>query len=454
MRTRGANERADLSGVMAAGARWRPAPTMHTFCDVPPAPSTLADLSRDRLLPIVLEYMMVGHLIDRALMPQVAVRAGIDAVDDVAIDEWLGASPTYTARMRRLMGIEGDDVGAIMKGLQLDVGFVHQYMGVSYRLTDVHHGEFWLDHCGALMDVEPHGEARVVGMCHHIEDPTFDGTAVATNPHARIRPIHRPPRVPADREPHCHWTITIDPDNDPIGPAPHTLRVAELPLASVPNERPADADGGGRTDYRGEFDPAFRLADLSHGTLVAVAREFQEQVHLLTSSAELSLADRLDVETAREIMASQWVGAAWVASERLMPALGLDGGGIESVATVLGLHPALPPGFETAVDVDAGAGRITVELTPLADGLLDPSNPGWLGLLARGERGGVEAMAQAVDRRARVVDASAGSDRVVVEVALDETGPPASEPPEAELVRLSGAVSWVFDATAGTSARR
>src|SRR5262249_27794291 len=186
-------------------------------------------------VPVVLEYMMVGHLIDRALMPQVAVRAGIDTVDDVAIDEWLGASPTYTARMRRLMAIEGDDVGAIMKGLQLDVGFVHQYMGVAYELTDARHGEFLLDHFRALIAVEPRGGARVVGMCPHIEAPPFAGPAAATTPHARIRPIPRPPRVPADREPHCHWTITIDPRNDPIGPAPHTLRVAELPLASVPN---------------------------------------------------------------------------------------------------------------------------------------------------------------------------------------------------------------------------
>jgi hypothetical protein len=420
---------------------------------MPRSPSTLSDLTREQLVPVVLEYMMVGHLIDRALMPQVAVRAGIDTVDEVAIDEWLGASPTYTARMRRLMGIEGDDVGAIMKGLQLDVGFVHQYMGVTYELADAHHGAFWLDHCGALMDVEPHGEARVVGMCHHIEDPTFDGTAVATNPHARIRPIHRPPRVPAGREPHCHWTITIDPANEPIGPAEHTLRVAELPLASAPNARPPDAQPGGRRDYRGPFDPGFRLADLSHGTLVAVAREFQEQVHLLTSSAELSLAGRLDPTTAREILASQWTGAAWVASERLVPALGLDGGGVDALSTVLGLHPALPPGFETAVEVDAG-GRVTVELTPLGDGLLDPSNPGWLGLLARGERGGVEAMAQAVDRRARVGEIAVGDDRVSFEVAVDEEAPPAPEPPEVELVRLSGAVSWVFDATAGTSARR
>jgi hypothetical protein len=418
---------------------------------MPAAPSTLSDLPRDRLVPVVLEYMMVGHLIDRALMPQVAVRAGIDAVDDVAIDEWLGASPTYTARMRMLMGIDGDDVGAIMKGLQLDVGFVHQYMGVAYELTDARHGEFWLDHCGALMDVEPHGEARVVGMCHHIEDPTFDGTAVATNPHARIRPIHRPPRVPAGREPHCHWTITIDPENEPIGPAPHTLRVAELPLATVPNERPADAEPGGRTDYRGSFNPAFRLADLSHGTLVAVAREFQEQVHLLTSSAELSLADRLGRDTAREIMASQWTGAAWVASERLAAALGLEGGGIDAVAAVLALHPAFPPGFESTLRVDAGGGRLTLELTPSAGGLLDPDNPGWLGLLARGERGGVEAMAQAVDRQARVADVTVGDDRVTVDVAVDPSAPPAPEPPEVELVRLSGAVSWVFDAAAGTT---
>ena len=420
---------------------------------MPSAPSTLGDLPRDRLVPVVLEYMMVGHLIDRALMPQVAVRAGIDTVDDVAIDEWLGASPTYTARMRRLMGIEGDDVGTIMKGLQLDVGFVHQYMGVAYELTDARHGEFWLDHCGALMDVEPHGEARVVGMCHHIEDPTFDGTAVATNPHARIRPIHRPPRVPADREPHCHWTITIDPANEPIGPAPHTLRVAELPLASVPNERPADREPGGRTDYRGPFDPAFRLADLSHGTLVAVAREFQEQVHLLTSSAELSLADRLDRDTAREIMASQWTGAAWVASERLAAALGLESGGIDALAAVLALHPAFPPGFETAVRVDSGGGRVTLDMTPLAAGLLDHDNPGWLGLLARGERGGIDAMAQAVDAQARVAEVRVDGHRVAIDVVLDPVASPAPEPPEVELVRLSGAVSWVFDATAGTSAR-
>ena len=35
------------------------------------------------------------------------------------------------------MGIDGDDVNAIIKALQLDVGFVHQYMDVAYKVTAV-----------------------------------------------------------------------------------------------------------------------------------------------------------------------------------------------------------------------------------------------------------------------------------------------------------------------------
>ena len=51
------------------------------------------------------------------------------------------------------------------------------------------------------MDVEPMGDEYVTAMCHDIEDPTFDATALATNPHAQVRPVHRPPRRPADRTP-------------------------------------------------------------------------------------------------------------------------------------------------------------------------------------------------------------------------------------------------------------
>src|SRR5438132_6646385 len=211
----------------------------------------LETLPRDQLLAVVHEYMLLGMLSNQALLPQTIVAGGtLDDLNEVAIDLWMGPSPVYTGRMRRLMGIEGDDVPAIMKALQLDVGFVHQYMDVHYQVSDPLHGEFQLAHCGALLNVEPHGEERVVGMCHTIEDPTFDATAYATNPRARIRPIHRPPRMPADREPHCHWTIIIDPGNEPVGPARLSQQIAGLPLASVANEMAALGPGG-MDDYRG-----------------------------------------------------------------------------------------------------------------------------------------------------------------------------------------------------------
>ena len=221
-------------------------------------------LARSDLLRVAHEYMLLGMLVNRAMLPQVVLGGGgMDGLNEVAIDEWMGASPVYTRRMRALMGIEGHGVEAIMKALQLDVGFVHQYMDVAYKLIDDEHGEFWLQHCGALLDAEPHGEDRVFGMCHTIEDPTFDATALATNPKARIRPIHRPPRLPDDRHPHCHWTIAIDQANEPVGPIALTTKIGALALASVPNIIEEDGPAGrgeGLADYRGPLHPSLGCA--------------------------------------------------------------------------------------------------------------------------------------------------------------------------------------------------
>ena len=406
--------------------------------------SAFDELPRERLLPVALETMHVGHLLDRALMPHVAIAAGDAAVvDQVAIEEWMGASPVYTGRMRRLMGIEGDGVDAIMKALQLDVGFPHQYMDVAWKLTDARHGEFWLRHCGALMDVEPHGEKRVIGMCHTIEDPTFDATAYATNPRARIRPIHRPPRVPADRHPHCHWTIAIDPANEPVAASPWTQAVAALPLAALANERAPERDPAGRVDYRGAFDPDFRLGALSSAALAAVAREFQIQSHLLASSAELALAARFGAAKARELATAQWTAVAWVAAERLDRALGPGRVGSERLAEVLRLHAALPPGFSRSVE--CAPDRVRLVMEPARAELLDPANPGWLGLLARGTGRGLEVLAEAVEPRARLAALETSRGVVAAEFAIDPARPPAKAPKEAAFMHLSTATAWIFD---------
>jgi len=403
----------------------------------------LDKLPRSTLLAVAFEHMLAGMIVTRATLPQVILRGGdLALMNQVAIDEWMGASPVYTGRMRALMGIDGDDVGAIMKALQLDCGFVHQYMDVGYRLVDRDHAEFWLEHCGALMDTEPHGEEQVFGMCHTIEDPTFDATALATNPRARIRPIHRPPRSPSDRHPHCHWTITIDDANEPVGSVPLTDRVAALPLAAVPNPRPADAGGAGRTDYTGPFDPAFRLANLSSGALAGAAREFQVQAHLLMCSSELTLRERFDADVAREVIGDAWAGAGWIASERMARALAAAGSAAD-LASVLAVHPMLPPGFTTRVE--DGGDRLRLELRPVAAALLDPEHPGWCGALGRGDTRGLAGMIHGVDRHAELVGLAVDGGAAHVDVTRDATGDAAPQPDIVSLVRIGMVSTWDFD---------
>jgi hypothetical protein len=249
--------------------------------------------------------------------------------------------------------------------------------------------------------------------------------------------------VPAGRVPHCHWTIQIDPANAPVGPAKHTRAVAALPIARLANERAPEREPQGMTDYRGAFDPAFKLGRLSSAALAAVAREFQIQSHLLASSAELAVGERLGAEKAREILAAQWIAVAWVAGQRLARALGLAGGGAEAVAAALRVHAALPPGF--ARTVEARAGRVRLLLEPASAELLDTEQPGWVGLLLRGATRGVEAAAQAVDPRARLDALEVRGGRVAIDLAVDPAAAPAEAPKEAAFMRLSTATGWVFD---------
>jgi len=401
-------------------------------------------LSRAALARLGREYMMVGHLIDRALMPQVAGHLGALGIERVAIDEWMGASPVYTGRMRRAMGITGDDVPAIMKALQLDVGAPHQYMDFRFAVESPTRGTFWLQHCGALLDVEPFGEKQVFSMCHTIEDPTFDATATATNPRARIRPIHRPPRVPADRMPHCHWTIEIDPSAAPIPEVPITARVRRSRLAQLAVPHPPDLEPGGRRDYAAAFDPDFQLEDLSHGTLVMLCAEFLVQSHLIVRAAHLVITDRSERAKADADLAAQWTGVARVAAERVRRALGVAGDDMASILKTLQLGPSFPAPYARAgfALVDARRGHVWLHD---CDALREAEPAGWLALVDGRELPALDAAVQAVNPRARCRRIEPRGDaRHAWEITIDEHAAPAPDPEAAKLVRLSTSADFRF----------
>ena len=357
-------------------------------------PLRIDSLSHDQLAILSREHQLAGHIIDRSGMPIVTAR-GLDVMRDVAIEEWMGASPIYAKRMQRLLDFEGSTVEVALKGFQFDIGSPPEYMDFRLSVEDDHHGAFHLKHCGALMDVEPMGEEFVTTMCHHIEDPTFDATGWATNPKLRMRPEHRPPRTPRDRQPHCSWTVTIDEDSEET-PTPERARlIGRSSAAQLPLSRMSGRTDDGYLDYRRPLDPDLRHADFASGALRAVIDEIDLQAHLLVISFAWAVGERFGPEEALSMVGGQFTGIAGWAAERLVAAFGL-GTKVVDLASTFELHPAFHPRtyVDWTVEIDGEAVRLKLGDCPAREG---DGFTNWVAALASGDLRPLQAIAFAVD---------------------------------------------------------
>ncbi|KLO27978.1 hypothetical protein [Mycobacterium haemophilum] len=396
--------------------------------------SRYAPLSRNELATLVPELLLIGHMIDRSGMAWCVQEFGHEAMLQIAIEEWAGASPIYTKRMQRALNFDGDDVPTIFKGLQLDIGAPPQFMDFRYTLHDRWHGEFHLDHCGALLDVEPMGDAFVFGMCHTIEDPTFDATAVATNPRAQMRPIHRPPRTPPDRHPHCAWTVTIDESHPVVEGCPALQLVRETKAASW-ELAAVDSSDEGLADYSGPLLSDLDFGAFSHSALVRMADEVCLQMHLLYLSFAVAVRARTvaDTELAASVGTRQLIGLAGLAAERIHRALALPGG-IEGVVRVLELHPLLNPAGYVAAEMEGN--RLVVQRSPAHD------DGAWISLCSPDSVRPLQAIATAVDPHIQVRISGMSTDWTA---ELTQTDTAATELPEVMVTKVSRGSRFQFE---------
>jgi hypothetical protein len=321
----------------------------------------------------------------------------------------------------------------IFKGLQLDIGAPPQFMDFRYDVQDRWHGTFHLDHCGALMDVEPMGESYVRSMCHDIEDPTFDATAVATNPKAQVRPVHRPPRAPANRKPHCAWTVVIDDAHPPVSPlAPYY--VVEQTLAATVELDPIDPADEGAADYAGDLVADVDFGSFSHSALVRIADEVCLQMHLLNLSFVHAVRSRsTDEAQATEIATKQLIGVAGIAAERIHRSLGLPATAAGALRT-LELHPMLNPAAYVAASIDAD----TLTVRP-SDATADG---GWIALCGPVEARPLQAAVRAIDPHLDVELAGSDDAWTATLVRRDEA---AKEFGEVAVTRFSTGASFEFE---------
>ncbi|GAC1395364.1 MAG: hypothetical protein NVSMB60_01260 [Mycobacterium sp.] len=396
--------------------------------------SRYASLSRAQLATLLPELLLIGQMIDRSGMAWCISNFGREEMLQIAIEEWMGASPIYTKRMQQTLRYEGDDVITIFKGLQLDIGAPPQFMDFRYTVHDRWHGEFHLDHCGALLDVEPMGDEYVRGMCHDIEDPTFDATAVATNRRAQIRPIHRPPRVPADRHPHCAWTVIIDESYPPVEDHPAQAVIRRTRAAATELD-PIDPDNEGESDYSGELLSDLDFGAFSQSALVRMADEVCLQMHLLNLSFVLAVGKRAGTNTdlATEICTKQLIGLAGIAAQRIRRALDLPGG-IQGAVRTLELHPMFNP--SAYVSVEFGPDTVHVHRSQAHE------DGAWVSLVGPTETRPLQAAVAAIDPHLDVQVSGTETDWMA---RVIETAAAAKEFPEVSVARVSGGSTFVFE---------
>jgi hypothetical protein len=394
--------------------------------------SAYASLTREQLARLVPELLLCGQLIDRSAMAWCIEAWGREEMALVAIEEWTAASPIYTKRMQRALRFEGDDVITIFKGLQLDIGAPPQFMDFRYTVHDRWHGEFHLDHCGALMDVEPMGPKYVRSMCHDIEDPTFDATAIATNARAQVRPIHRPPRIPADRKPHCAWTVLIEPEH-PKAELTDSCRQLQDSRAATLALAPINRTDPGAADYAGPLLSDLAFTAFSRSALIRLADEVALQMQLLSLAFRQALDRRADPDQAQRMATKQLVGIAGLTAERLHRALGSPPG-VTGALRVLQLHPMLNP-------------AAYVFARPTRSGLSVSRSPGhedggWPVLYGPGSPRPLQAVVRAVDPRLDVRLDGDSTDWTLEIVTRDQPADqpadrPAAQPGEFEEVAIT-----------------
>ena len=395
--------------------------------------SRYARLSRDELAVLVPELLLIGQLIDRSGMAWCIQAFGRPEMLQIAIEEWAGSSPLYTRRMQKALKYEGTDIITIFKGLQLDIGAPPQFMDFRYTVHDRWHGEFHLDHCGALLDVEPMGPDYVKGMCHDIEDPTFDATAVATNPKAQVRPIHRPPRTPADRHPHCAWTVIIDASYPEVSSIPALDIVARTNAANW-KLGPIDPEDEGLADYSGPLLSDVDFTAFSHSALVRIADEVVLQMHLLNLSFGIAVRARAkdNAELATDICTKQLIGIAGVAAERIQRALKLPND-FHGLSQVLELHPLFNPAGYVVAEIEGG--RLHVHPSPAhQDG-------SWISLCSPASVQPLQAIATAIDPHIAVRITGTADDWTA---EFEKSDTVAKEAPEVEVTKFSGGATFEF----------
>ena len=171
----------------------------------------LEDFSHPVLVRQAKEFALDVHLLMRAAYWGIDEHFSPELLDDAAPQHRAAIAVPMVQRLRAALGIEGDDMAAIAKMLQVDPLLVDDYVRYDVTVSDDSHGTLSLRNCAGWTDDVCRSP---LSWLHEADSPGFEHTAQAVNPRARLHPTD--PASIAGDDVVAAWDIVIEPDVEPV----------------------------------------------------------------------------------------------------------------------------------------------------------------------------------------------------------------------------------------------
>ena len=170
----------------------------------------LEKLSHESLALQCKEFMLDVLLLNYSCYTSIAVRFGEEQLLPIQTEQWKALAPVTVHRLRKNFSIEGEDIAAILKVLQLNPFLPPEYFSLGYQQISTERGLVWLEDCEAYREEVKRGIAGM--LVTHPNQPGFDALAHAVNPRAQVKPLTCE-EAPVD----CvlAWEILIDSTAEP-----------------------------------------------------------------------------------------------------------------------------------------------------------------------------------------------------------------------------------------------
>src|SRR4030042_4938569 len=126
------------------------------------------------------------------------------------LDVWEKVGRYELARITKLLNIQGNDIAALVKGIQISPWF--RVIESKFELRDKNSAIFTVTNCPTLNSLEKEGEGREDQICNIVEAKILKDYAHFFNPKIEVKCLKSPPRKNKDGI-CCQWQFTLSSDS-------------------------------------------------------------------------------------------------------------------------------------------------------------------------------------------------------------------------------------------------